>query len=166
MDYSLVFFLMAGAAAFLVGASKGGLPMVGALGVPLLALVMSPVAAAALLLPVYIVSDWVGLWAYRHEYSKRNLGILLPAMIFGVGVGWATAKITPEWMVTLLVGVVDPEDELPAVVAGEEPVEESRPHAADVKVTGGAGGEAGTDAHGGRTGGRGRGRGIAETASR
>ena len=49
MDYSLLFFVIAGAAAFLVGASKGGLPMVGALGVPLLALVMSPVAAAALL---------------------------------------------------------------------------------------------------------------------
>ena len=80
--------------------------MVGALGVPLLALVMPPVAAAALLLPVYIVSDMVGLWAYRKEYSARNLAILLPAMIFGVGLGWATARITEEWMVTLLVGLV------------------------------------------------------------
>ena len=106
MDWSLLFFLIAGAAAFLVGASKGGLPMVGALGVPLLALVMPPVAAAALLLPVYIVSDMVGLWAYRKEYSGRNLAILLPAMVLGVGLGWATAKITPEWMVTLLVGIV------------------------------------------------------------
>lgn len=106
MDGSIAFFLVAGAAAFLVGASKGGLPMVGALGVPLLALVMPPVAAAALLLPVYIVSDMVGLWAYRREYSGRNLAILVPAMIFGVGVGWATARITPEWMVTLLVGLV------------------------------------------------------------
>lgn len=106
MDGSLLFFLIAGIAAFLVGASKGGLPMVGALGVPLLALVMPAVAAAALLLPVYIVSDVVGLWAYRKQYSARNLLILLPAMVLGVGLGWATAKITPEWMVTLLVGVV------------------------------------------------------------
>ena len=74
---------------------EGGLPMVGVLGVPLLALVMPPVAAAALLLPVYIVSDVVGLWAYRHEYSGRNLAILVPAMIFGVAVGWATARVTP-----------------------------------------------------------------------
>ena len=106
MDFSLLFFAVAGAAAFFVGASKGGLPMVGVLGVPLLALVMPPVAAAALLLPVYIVSDMVGLWAYRKEYSGRNLAILIPAMIFGVGVGWATAKITEEWMVTLMVGLV------------------------------------------------------------
>jgi uncharacterized membrane protein YfcA len=106
MEWSIAFFAVAAASAFMVGASKGGLPMVGVLGVPLLALVMPPVAAAALLLPVYIVSDMVGLWAYRKEYSPRNLMILLPAMVFGVGVGWATAKITPEWMVTLLVGLV------------------------------------------------------------
>jgi uncharacterized membrane protein YfcA len=105
-EFSLLFFAVAGAAAFFVGASKGGLPMVGVLGVPLLALVMSPVAAAALLLPVYIVSDMVGLWAYRKEYSPRNLAILIPAMVFGVGLGWATARITEEWMVTLLVGVI------------------------------------------------------------
>lgn len=106
MEFSLLFFAVAGAAAFFVGASKGGLPMVGVLGVPLLALVMPPVAAAALLLPVYIVSDMVGLWAYRKEYSPRNLAILIPAMVFGVGVGWATARITEEWMVTLMVGLV------------------------------------------------------------
>ncbi len=106
MEFSLLFFAVAGAAAFFVGASKGGLPMVGVLGVPLLALVMPPVAAAALLLPVYIVSDMVGLWAYRKEYSPRNLAILIPAMVFGVGLGWATARITEEWMVTLLVGVI------------------------------------------------------------
>ena len=106
MEWSLTFFAVAAAAAFFVGASKGGLPMVGVLGVPLLALVMSPVAAAALLLPVYIVSDMVGLWAYRKQYDRRNLAILVPAMIMGVGVGWATAKITEEWMVTLLVGVI------------------------------------------------------------
>ena len=78
----------------------------GCCGVPLLALVMSPVAAAALLLPVYIVSDMVGLWAYRKEYSPRNLAILIPAMVFGVGLGWATARITEEWMVTLFGSMV------------------------------------------------------------
>lgn len=106
MSGDVVFYVLACIAAFLVGASKGGLPMVGVLGVPVLALVISPVAAAALLLPVYIVSDMVGLWAYRRAFDRRNLIILLPAMIFGVGVGWATARITQEWMVTLLVGVI------------------------------------------------------------
>ena len=106
MDGSLWFFAVGALAAFLVGASKGGLPMVGVLGVPVMTLVMPPVAAAALLLPVYIVSDMVGLWAYRRQYDRRNLLILAPAMTLGVGVGWATARITQEWMVTLLVGVI------------------------------------------------------------
>lgn len=108
MDGSLLFYVIAGFSAFLVGSSKGGLPMVGVLGVPVLALVMPPVAAAALLLPIYIVSDMVGLWAYRREYSRRNLMILVPAMVVGVGVGWATARITleQEWLVKLLVGAI------------------------------------------------------------
>jgi uncharacterized protein len=106
MDESLLLLAAGALAAFLVGASKGGLPMVGVLGVPVLALVISPVAAAALLLPVYIVSDMVGLWAYRKHYDLRNMKILLPAMIGGVGIGWATAHVTQEWMVTLLIGVI------------------------------------------------------------
>ena len=106
MEYGVWFYAIGALAAFLVGASKGGLPMVSVLGVPVMALVMPPVAAAAVLLPVYIVSDMVGLWAYRKQYDKRNMVILLPPMIFGVGVGWATASVTREWMVTLLVGVI------------------------------------------------------------
>ena len=40
-------------AAFAVGLAKGGLSMIGMLGVPLMALVISPVQAAWILLPVY-----------------------------------------------------------------------------------------------------------------
>ncbi len=106
MPDTVLFYAVACIASFVVGASKGGLPMVGVLSVPLLAQVMDPIAAAALLLPVYIISDWVGLWAYRREYDKRNLAITVPAMMFGVGIGWATAHIVPERMVTLLVGLI------------------------------------------------------------
>ena len=49
--------------------------------------------------------------------------------------------------VALLVGVVDPEDELAAVVAGEEPVEEGRPDPPDVEEAGRAGGEPRAYAH-------------------
>jgi uncharacterized membrane protein YfcA len=55
--------LLAGAAAVaLVGLSKGGLGGAFALmGVPVLALVMSPVQAAALLLPLLLMMDAVSL---------------------------------------------------------------------------------------------------------
>lgn len=100
------FWLVAIVAAALVGMGKGGVPIVGMLGVPVMALVMNPVIAAGLLLPVYVVSDMFGLYAYRHAFDRRVLAILLPGAIVGIGFGWATATIVPEAAVTLLVGVI------------------------------------------------------------
>jgi len=106
MDGGLFFYAVALIAAILVGASKGGLPIVGMLGVPVLALATSPVHAAGLLLPIFVVTDMFGLWAYRREFDRRNLMILIPATTLGVGIGWATASIVPEWLVTLIVGLI------------------------------------------------------------
>lgn len=100
------FFLIAGLAALLVGLSKGGLSMAGALGTLLLAMVISPVKAAALLLPIFVVSDWFGLYAYRREFDRRNLMILIPAGIAGIGVGWLFSAAISERMIGLLIGVV------------------------------------------------------------
>ena len=100
------FWVAAVLAAALVGMGKGGIPIVGMLGVPVLALVIPPVAAAGLLLPVYVVSDMFGLWAYRRAFDRRVLAIVLPGAIAGIALGWATARIVPEAAVTVLVGVI------------------------------------------------------------
>ena len=102
----LAFWTAAVVASVLVGMSKGGLPAVGMLGVPVLALVINPVTAAGLLLPVYVLSDMFGLYAYRHAFDRRVLAILLPGAVVGIGVGWATATVVPEAAVTLLVGLI------------------------------------------------------------
>lgn len=102
----VAFYLAALPAAMLVGLSKGGLPIVGMLGVPILALVVSPVHAAGLLLPIFVVSDWFGLWAYRKEFSARNLAILVPGAVVGIGLGWITAAHVSEDAVTLMVGAI------------------------------------------------------------
>jgi uncharacterized membrane protein YfcA len=62
--------------------------------------------AAALLLPIYVVTDMFGLWAYRRQFSRRNLSILVPAAILGIGIGWMTAAIVPEALVALMVGLI------------------------------------------------------------
>ena len=67
------------AAAFLIGLAKGGLPAIGMLAVPVMALMMPPVKAVALLLPVYMITDLVAVYLYRRNYSARNLAILVPA---------------------------------------------------------------------------------------
>ena len=100
------FWIIAVLAASLVGMSKGGLPVVGMLAVPVLALVMHPVAAAGLLLPVYVISDMFGLYAYRHAFDRRVLAILAPAATLGVALGWATAAMVPERLVTGLIGLI------------------------------------------------------------
>ena len=102
----LGFWLAAVVAAALVGMGKGGVPIVGMLAVPVMALVMNPVVAAGMLLPVYVVSDIFGLYAYRHAFDRRVLAILVPGAIAGIGVGWAAASVVPEAAVTLLVGVI------------------------------------------------------------
>jgi uncharacterized membrane protein YfcA len=106
VDGGLFFYAVALIAAVLVGASKGGLPVVGMLGVPVLALATSPVHAAGLLLPIFVVTDFFGLLAYRREFDRRNLMILIPASIVGIGIGWATATVVSENLVTLIVGLI------------------------------------------------------------
>lgn len=101
-----LFAACAAMAAIFIGLSKGGVPMIGMLGVPVLALAISPLTAAALLLPIYVVTDMFGLWAYRRQFSGRNLAILAPAAVLGIGVGWATAAAVSEDAVTLLVGTI------------------------------------------------------------
>jgi len=106
MPQDLVFWVVAAAATLFVGASKGGLPMIGLLSVPLMSLVISPVAAAGLLLPLYVVSDIYGLWLFRKQWDRRNLWILVPATTIGIGIGWATASHTDENFVKLFVGLI------------------------------------------------------------
>ena len=98
------YFVLAGLASLLVGLSKGGLPTVGMLAVPLLSLFMSPVKAAVLLLPIYIISDVVSVWLYRKNFSAPNLKILIPAGVLGVFVGWLTASVTSDSAVKLMIG--------------------------------------------------------------
>ncbi|PZQ96737.1 MAG: hypothetical protein DI533_14205 [Cereibacter sphaeroides] len=100
------FWVAAVIAAALVGMAKGGLPVVGMLGVPVLALVMSPVAAAGLLLPVFVLSDMFGLYAYRRAYDLRLLKLLAPAATVGVGIGWLTASVVSDRLVEIIVGLI------------------------------------------------------------
>jgi len=89
------------------GLSKGGLGGgLALIGVAVLALVMPPVQAAALLLPVLLMMDAVGLWTWRGWYEKSVLTAMLPAAMLGIGIGALTAAIVPEAAVRLIVGLV------------------------------------------------------------
>lgn len=95
------------AAVALVGLSKGGLGGAFALmGVPVMSLVMPPVLAAAVLLPILLMMDAVSLWIWRRWHDWEVLKVMLPAAMIGIAVGWAAAAVTSDAFVRLLVGLV------------------------------------------------------------
>jgi uncharacterized protein len=99
-------YALAALAAFLVGLSKGGLPAIGMLAVPLMSLAMAPLQATVLLLPIYVISDVMGVWLYRRDFSAPHLRILIPAGILGVLVGWLTASMVSDRAITLMIGLM------------------------------------------------------------
>jgi uncharacterized membrane protein YfcA len=102
----LEFWIAAGAAAFLMGLSKGGVPMIALLSVPLLSLYMDPALAAGLLLPIYIVADAYAVYLFRKAFSRRNLMILLPGALVGILVGYSAVSLVPgDAVKLLLVGI-------------------------------------------------------------
>ncbi len=65
--------LVAIPAVLLVGLSKGGMgEALSLMGVPLLSLAVSPVQAAALLLPILIAMDLVSLWMWRKHGDRED----------------------------------------------------------------------------------------------
>lgn len=100
-----LFYLAAIPAVVLTGLSKGGLGAAfGLAAVPILALVVSPVRAAGLMLPILLISDVVAMWSYRRHFSADLVWHLMPAAIFGTFLGWATASYVSDDVLRLVVG--------------------------------------------------------------
>src|SRR3974377_2414151 len=91
MAGEMLVFLVGVPAVIILGLSKGGFTGLSSLAMPMLALVISPVRAAAIILPVLIVQDWGSVWAFRRDFSSRNLVILIPSSMIGIAAGWLLA---------------------------------------------------------------------------
>jgi len=100
------FFAAAIPAVLLMGLAKGGFSGLGLLAMMLMSLVVSPVRAAAIMLPILVVQDVVTVWAYRKSFDRRLLLIMLPGTLAGVGLGWAVAARVSEDVVRLMVGLI------------------------------------------------------------
>jgi uncharacterized membrane protein YfcA len=97
---------MAVPAVVLVGLAKGGFAGAGSLALPLMALVISPVRAAAILLPVLIVQDAISVIAYRRTWDGWNLSVLLPGAAIGIFVGYLLARHVSNSAIELTVGMI------------------------------------------------------------
>lgn len=88
----------------ILGLAKGGFAGIGMAATPLLALFVSPLQAAALLLPILLVQDVISVWAYRRDWDAWNLKVMMPGAIIGIGVAWVLAAYLSDAWVRMIVG--------------------------------------------------------------
>jgi uncharacterized membrane protein YfcA len=95
-----LFYAVAIPAIVLVGISKGGFGSgAGMLATPLIAMVVPIPQAAAILLPLLLVMDAAGLWAYRGVFSRENMRVILVGGVAGVLLGTLTFRyFSDAWM--------------------------------------------------------------------
>ena len=101
------FYVAAIPALLLTGFSKSGFVAGAAtMSVPIMSLVISPVQAVGIMLPILLVTDFMGITTYWRQRHQLNFRILLVAAVIGNLAGWATAAMISEPLVRLLVGLV------------------------------------------------------------
>lgn len=100
------FYVVAVPAVILYGLSKGGFGGVAILSMPLLSLAISPIEAAAIMLPVLMVQDVVTVWSYRRTWDGATLTHLVPGALVGILTGYLFASYVSEPAVRLIVGVI------------------------------------------------------------
>jgi len=101
-----LFWLLAIISVTALGLAKGGFAGLGMISTPLLALVMPPLQAAAILLPLLLLQDCISVWVYRKEWDAWNLKVLLPGAVVGVGAAWLLAAYVTDAHVKLAVGLI------------------------------------------------------------
>jgi len=101
------FYILAAIAVIIVGLSKSGFGSgIGVLGVPLMALVIPPAQAAAIMLPLLCVMDIFNVFHYRSRFDRTNLIILIPAALVGILLGTFTFRYLTDDHIRILLGVI------------------------------------------------------------
>ena len=101
-----VFYAAAAIAVLCLGLGKGGFSGVGLAATPLLALVVPPKQAVAIILPLLLLQDVLSVWVYRKDWDAWNLKVLLPGSVIGVAAGWACAAFVSDAQLRLALGLI------------------------------------------------------------
>lgn len=107
MEHSVAFWLVAIAGVVLTGISKSGFAGgIGIATVPILSLVMSPIQAAAIMLPLLILMDAFSVKAWWGQQNNHYLKLLIPSAVAGIVVGYLLFEYLNEHMLKLVLGVM------------------------------------------------------------
>ena len=101
------FYAAAIPAVLVFGIAKGGFGGgLGILSVPLMSLAVSPIQAAAILLPILCFMDIITVRAFWKRWSVAELWVLLPAALVGVLIGTLVFHLLDDALIRLIIGVV------------------------------------------------------------
>lgn len=109
MNFPLItdplFYAVAIPSVILLGIGKSGFGAgFGSLAVPLIAMTVTVPQAAAILMPVLLVMDVLGLAAYRKHYDKALFRFIVPFALVGTLIGLLLFKLLPVHVVAGVVG--------------------------------------------------------------
>jgi uncharacterized membrane protein YfcA len=100
------FYAVAVPAVLLLGVSKSGFGAgFGSLAVPMMALAVSVPQAAAILMPLLLVMDLLGLAAFRKDFDMKFLRFLIPFGLVGTLIGALLFKVLDARLVAGMVGL-------------------------------------------------------------
>ncbi len=109
MDFSVItawqFYATAIPAVLLLGISKSGFGAgLGSLAVPLMALAIPVPQAAAILMPVLLLMDVLGVTAFRRDFVVPLLKLLIPCGLLGTVIGTVLFRLLDAKAVAAIVG--------------------------------------------------------------
>ncbi len=99
-------WLVVGLCAFVTGVSKTGLPGLGILHVPLMAMVLPKRESTGILLGMLILGDLIAATYYRRRAEWKHVLRPLPAAFAGIVAGWQAMRFVTNKQLGPIIGVI------------------------------------------------------------